>query len=112
MRRAKPSSVNEVALPWSEGLLSARIRIKADKTIAGVPELGLHCYGNSQPEAVFRLFTVLLKYYRQLKTYEHRLGEKGKKHLRLLSVWVEAIENKMKMPGTERKVVGISNHKH
>lgn len=98
MKRVKSFEVREVALPWSEGLLSARLWKAGSKTVVGVPELGLRCYGESEPEAVFRLFTTLLKYYRQLKLFRERLGERGLQHLELLSGWVEAIENRMKAP--------------
>jgi hypothetical protein len=108
MRQLKANRGSEVSLPWSDGLLSARISHRGGRTIAGVPELGLHCYGNSQTEAVFRLFTTLLKYYRQLKTFRGRLGVKGELHLQLLSSWVEAIENKMKLKVEEKKVVALS----
>jgi hypothetical protein len=73
-----------------------------------VPELGLHCYGATEPEAVFRLFTSLLKYYRQLRTYKTRLGEKGLEHLNLLRGWVESIEDRMKAPSIDNRVVAMS----
>jgi hypothetical protein len=107
MRQERATRVNEVALPWSDGLLSARISLRGERTVASVPELGLLCYGNSKTEAVFRLFTTLLKYYRQLKAFRGRLGEKGKTHLALLSIWVEGIENKMKFSSAEKAVVAI-----
>lgn len=105
MRQERATRLNEVALPWSDGLLSARISYKGERTIASVPELGLLCYGNSQTEAVFRLFTTLLKYYRQLKAHHGRLGSKGQMHLALLSIWVEGVENKMKLPSAEKATV-------
>lgn len=95
MTSRRPTKVTNVALPWSNGLLSARLWKSGRRTVVGVPELGLHCYGASQPEAVFRLFTTLLKYYRQLNSYPERLGDKGWQHLQLLREWVQAIENKM-----------------
>jgi len=101
MKQFKSGRVREVALPWSDGSLSARLWHSGRKTIAGVPELGLHCYGNSQTEAVFRLFTTLLKYYRQLKTFKNQLSDKGLAHFELLSGWVESIESKMKVPPTK-----------
>jgi hypothetical protein len=113
MKRVKTTCAREVALPWSDGTLSARLWRSGERTIAGVPELGLHCYGNSQAEAVFRLFTSLLKYYRQLKTFKTRLGRRGLEHLELLSKWIESIENKMTAPSSETKVLAIgSSRKH
>src|SRR5262249_4319208 len=101
--------LKEVALPWSDGTLSARLWKAGNKIVVGVPELGLHCYGRSQQEAVFRLFTSLLKYYRQLRMYENRLSARGLTHLALLRTWVESIEEKMKAPEVERRpVVSIS----
>jgi hypothetical protein len=107
MRQERATRLNEVALPWSDGLLSARISYKGERTIASVPELGLLCYGNSQTEAVFRLFTTLLKYYRQLKAFRGRLSSKAQMHLALLSIWVEGVENKMKLPSVEKTPVTI-----
>lgn len=75
--------------------MSARLWQTRGLTAAGVPELGLYCYGRSQSEAVFRLFTFLLKYYRQLKAFQSRLPVRGLEHLQLLKVWVAAIEEKM-----------------
>jgi hypothetical protein len=95
MASKKSTPIANVALPWSNGLLSARLWKSGNRTVVGVPELGLHCYGNSQSEAVFRLFTTLLKYYRQLRNYPERLGDTGRRHLQLLGKWVEGIEQKM-----------------
>ncbi len=107
MKREKPIKIREVALPWSDGSLSARLWQSGKRIVVGVPELGLHCYGSSQPEAVFRLFTSLLKYYRQLKAHQERLGEKGLEHLRLLRHWVESVEQRM----MAREVVSISSRR-
>src|ERR1700738_1702317 len=101
MKQIKRSEVHEVALPWSDGTLSARLWHAGERTVVGVPELGLHCYGNSQTEAVFRLFTSLLKYYRQLKLFRNRLPARGLEHLELLSGWVQSIEDRMKAPTLE-----------
>lgn len=95
MKRSKPELIRDVALPWSDGSLSARLWRSRDRYVVGVPELGLHCYGESESEAVFRLFSALLKYYRQLRSYKNRLGERGLEHLKLLSVWVEGVERRM-----------------
>ncbi len=102
MKRIKESPVHVVTLPWSDGLLSARLWKVGHRTVVGVPELGLHCYGASQAEAAFRLFTSLLKYYRQLKAFKKRLPERALQHLELLTVWVNSIENKMRMGSDER----------
>jgi hypothetical protein len=95
MNSLNDSQITIVDLPWSDGLLSARLWSVGARKVVGVPELGLHCYGATQTEAVFRLFTSLLKYYRQLKTNRANLPEKAVKHLELLTVWVNAIERKM-----------------
>ena len=75
--------------------MSARVWSSGDRIVAGVPELGLNCYGATQSEAVFRLFTSLLKYYRQLKESESDLTPKGRQDLRLLKSWVASVEKKM-----------------
>ncbi len=108
MKRSTIDEYREVALPWSDGTLSARLWQARGRFVVGVPELGLHCYGATEPEAVFRLFTSLLKYYRQLRTFKARLGEKGLSHLDLLRGWVESIENKMKAPSIDNRVVALS----
>lgn len=108
MSRSTIDEYREVALPWSDGTLSARLWKARGRVVVGVPELGLHCYGSSEPEAVFRLFTSLLKYYRQLRSYKSRLGEKGLAHLDLLRGWVESIENRMKAPSIDNRVVALS----
>ena len=98
MKQDKPSKARDVALPWSDGSLSARLWQSGSRTVVGVPELGLHCYGSSEPEAVFRLFTCLVKYYRQLKAHQHKLGNRGLAHLRLLKQWMCAVERRMMDP--------------
>ncbi len=104
---AKPglTLIQDVELPFSKGLLSAKMW-RSDKAlgkvVVGVPELGLHCYGDSQPEAGFRLFSALLKYYGQLKENKSKLSDKGIKHLELLTAWVQSIESRL----TERSEVG------
>src|SRR5271156_5019247 len=92
MKSNVSSEAKVVSLPWSNGNMSAKLWTVGKKTIACVPELGLHCYGASQSEALFRLFTVLLKYYRQLRTFKHRLGHRGLSHLELLSGWIAGME--------------------
>jgi hypothetical protein len=103
--------MREVDLPWSEGLLSARIWCVDSRTVVAVPELGLHCYGTSQAEALFRLFTMLLKYHRQLKAFEIRLGQRGLLHLALLSTWVQSIENKIKIRSLEPSIVNFRKNR-
>jgi hypothetical protein len=85
--------------------MSARIRCFGKKTVACVPELGLYCYGVSQSEALFRLFTVLLKYYRQLRTFKHRLGHRGLSHLELLSGWIAGMEDRMRLRTQEADLI-------
>lgn len=87
--------IRDVALPWSDGYLSAKLWQVGNRIVVGVPELGLHCYGASQSQAVFRLFTVLIKYYRQLKSHRSKLNARGSEHLQLLSIWIAAIERRM-----------------
>lgn len=108
MKRSTTDEYREVALPWSDGTLSARLWKARGRVVVGVPELGLHCYGSTEPEAVFRLFTSLLKYYRQLRAFKARLGDKGLEHLDLLKGWVESIEDRMKAPSIDNKVVALS----
>lgn len=107
MKRSKPRKIRAVALPWSDGTLSARIWQVGKRSVAGVPELGLHCYGDSEPEAVFRLFTSLLKYYRQLSAYKDRISERGLSHLNLLKVWVHSVENRMMISESSSMVIPI-----
>lgn len=111
MKQFSDCEVHEVSLPWSDGTLSARLWIVGDKTVVGVPELGLHCYGKSQTEAVFRLFTSLLKYYRQLKMHQSKLPSRGLDHLERLTGWVQSIEERMKAPKLEANVVSIGRKK-
>jgi hypothetical protein len=61
----------------------------------GVPELDILCTGKSQSEAVFRLFTTLLKYYQELKNSKEPLDDRQQEHMRLLSDWVVSVEEKM-----------------
>src|ERR1700679_1439334 len=95
MKRTIKSAAREVPLPFSDGLLSAKLWQAHDRFVVGVPELGLCCYGNSEAEASFRLFTTLIKYYRQLKAFNERLGEKGRKDLIVLAQWMQGIEDRL-----------------
>jgi len=101
---AKPK-ISTASLPWSNGAMSARIWHSGKKTIACVPELGLYCYGSGESEALFRLFTVLLKYYRQLRAFKHRLGHRGLSHLELLSGWIAGMEDCMRLRNEEISLV-------
>jgi hypothetical protein len=100
-----------VSLPWSNGTMSAKVWHRGGKTIACVPELGLHCYGKSESEASFRLFTVLLKYYRQLRVHRNRIGKRGQGHLELLSDWMTGIENRMRLRTVESDLVTTGSHR-
>ncbi len=106
MNQAESASIKQVDLPFSNGLMSARTwKATTDKYVAAVPELGLHCYGETESEACFRLFTSLLKYYRQLKAHQDRISEKGHTHLKLLCKWVDGIEQRMMTPRIARQNV-------
>ena len=107
--RTKKVELPVVPLPWSEGVLTARQWQVGEKTVVGVPELGLHCVGKSQSEAAFRLFTALLKYYRQLKNFKCRLSGKALIHLDLLSHWVNGIEKKMTLQDYQNETVSSSS---
>ena len=99
-----------VSLPWSNGNMSAKLWTVGEKTIACVPELGLHCYGANQSEVLFRLFTVLLKYYRQLNVHRGRLGRRGHVHLELLSDWMNGVEDRMRLRNVDRELVIAGRH--
>ena len=89
--------------------MSARVWRFGQRTIACVPELGLYCYGVSQTEVLFKLFTILLKYYRQLRAFKHRLGQRGLAHLELLTNWIAGMENRMQLRTKEINLV-IAGH--
>ena len=112
MKSMLSSHASVASLPWSNGAMSAKVWRNGKRTIACVPELGLHCYGMSQSEALFRLFTILLKYYRQLRLFRSRLGERGLWHLELLSNWIIGMEDRMKLRTREIKLVmaGVGKH--
>jgi len=92
---AKAKNVWNVALPWSDGAMSAKLWIKGKRVVVGVPELDILCTGKTQSEAVFRLFSNLLKYYQELKASPRPLDERQQEHMKLLKVWVESVERKM-----------------
>lgn len=98
MTAPKNTNLKEVALPFSNGLMSAKMWKAHGMYVVGVPELGIHCYGSSEQESAFRLFTSLLKYYRQLNSNQEKITEKGKSDLEFLKVWVKEIEKKMTAP--------------
>ena len=110
MKSKECTETKVVSLPWSNGNMSAKLWTVGEKTIACVPELGLHCYGASQSEVLFRLFTVLLKYYRQLKLHRSRLGERGRAHLDLLSDWINGVEDRMRLRNIDREPVIAGRH--
>ncbi len=94
MTETKTTDVWNVALPWSDGSLSAKLWKKGKRVVVGVPELDIMCTGNSQSEAVFRLFTTLLKYHKELKS-AGELDERQQEHMRLLKGWVRSVEQRM-----------------
>src|ERR1700722_19251450 len=107
MRSKKPIKTQEVALPFSNGELRAVTWKKGKRVVVGVPELGLHCYGTSEREVVFRLFTALLKYYRQLKSNKQKLNTKGVNDLQLLRQWVDGIEKRLTVGSEMAEVVSL-----
>ena len=104
--------ISTASLPWSNGAMSARVWRFGQRTIACVPELGLYCYGVNQSEALFRLFTVLLKYYRQLRMFKERLGHRGLSHLELLSGWIIGMEDCMRLRKREISLVMAGSNKN
>ena len=105
MKQTRAQNVWNVALPWSDGSLSAKLWQKGKRVMVGVPELDILCTGKSQSEAVFRLFTNLLKYYNQLKE-QSELSEREQQHFSLLKDWVEGVERRMMQRG-ERELSPI-----
>jgi hypothetical protein len=95
MTQEKATNVWDVALPWSDGSLSAKLWQKGKRVVVGVPELDILCTGKTQSEAVFRLFTNLLKYYQELKAMPAQLDERQAEHFRLLKEWVAGVERRM-----------------
>ena len=103
MTQEKATNVWNVALPWSDGSLSAKMWEKGKRVVVGVPELDILCTGKTQSEAVFRLFTNLLKYYQELKALETPLDERQAEHFRLLKDWVQVVERRM----THRELTAV-----
>lgn len=110
MTSPNDANIREVALPFSKGLIAAKLWKAHNKYVVGVPALGIHCYGNSEQEAAFRLFTTLLKYYRQLKQNKNKITDKGMQDLSILKRWVEEIERKMTAPD-RASVVSLSSRR-
>ncbi|MBY0357717.1 MAG: hypothetical protein K2W82_06925 [Candidatus Obscuribacterales bacterium] len=99
-------NVWNVALPWSDGSLSARLWQKGKGVMVSVPELDIACYGKSQSEAVLRLFSNLLKYHNELKAKKGPLNPRQESHFAVLKVWVKAVERKMCAPEPEIAYLG------
>ena len=95
MTEQKATTVFDVALPWSDGSLSAKLWQKGKRVVVGVPELDILCTGKTQSEAVFRLFSNLLKYHQQLKAMKKPLDERQTEHFRLLSEWMTGVQKRM-----------------
>lgn len=93
--KERATTVWNVDLPWSDGSMSAKLWVKGKRVIVGVPELDILCTGKSQSEAVFRLFTTLLKYYQELKSKGDARSEREQAHMDLLKDWVESVERRM-----------------
>lgn len=108
MTSTNDASIREVTLPFSNGLMAAKLWKAYGRFVVGVPALGLHCYGRSEQEAAFRLFTSLLKYYRHLKSNQDSITEKGLQDLAKLSEWVSEIERKMTAPERDPGSVLVS----
>lgn len=98
MTEAGATNTRNVALPWSEGCMSARISQKGKRFVVSVPELDLCCYGRSQSEAVLRLFSTLLKYHNELSKLTEPLSSRQQEHFELLKPWMRSIENRMTAP--------------
>jgi hypothetical protein len=103
MTEPKAEKVWNVELPWSDGSLSAKLWRKGKRVVVGVPELDILCTGKSQSEAVFRLFTMLLKYHQELKSAVHPLDDRQTEHMRLLKDWIRSVERRM----TQRELTAV-----
>jgi hypothetical protein len=103
MTESKATSIWNVELPWSDGSLSAKMWRKGKRVVVGVPELDILCTGKSQSEAVFRLFSMLLKYHQELKTASQPLDERQQQHMRLLKDWIKSVERRM----THRELTAV-----
>lgn len=98
MTAKKRKSIKEVPLPFSNGLLSAKLFEVNSRFVVTVAELGLSCWGKSESEASFRLFTTLIKYFRQLNAHQDKLNDKALAHLSILREWMNGIEEHMREP--------------
>jgi hypothetical protein len=103
MTQEKATNVWDVALPWSDGSLSAKLWQKGKRVVVGVPELDILCTGKTQSEAIFRLFSNLLKYYAELKALPKPLSDRQREHFELLKVWVAGVERRM----TQRELTAV-----
>ena len=103
MTETKATNVWNVALPWSDGSLSAKLWQKGKRVVVGVPELDILCTGKTQSEALFRLFSMLLKYHQELKASPRPLDERQEEHMRLLKDWMRGVERKM----TQRELTAV-----
>lgn len=109
-------AMREVPLPFSDGLLKAKLWQTRSaggsiRFVVGVPDLGLSCFGASDTEASFRLFTALIKYYRQLKLHREKLSEKGLRDLSVLTDWMQGIEARMASHPLEGRLVALNVRK-
>lgn len=111
MKRTNENEVKEIPLPFSNGLLSAKLWKANNRYVAGVPELGLTCFGESDTEASFRLFTTLVKYFRQLKANKSKLKARGLDHLAKLTRWMDGVEARMAPAASENNLVSLANRR-
>ena len=95
MTESQLENVWSVDLPWSAGCMSAKLWQKGKRTVVSVPELGISCYGRSQSEAIFRLFSTLLKYHNELSRSKVVLSDRQQSHFALLERWMKAVESRM-----------------
>lgn len=112
MTAKKRKSIKEVPLPFSNGLLSAKLFEANSRFVVSVSELGLSCWGKSESEASFRLFTALIKYYRQLKAHPDKLNDKALVHLSILREWMNGIEERMAAPQPRKLALVGKQHSH
>lgn len=105
MTAKKRKSIKEVPLPFSNGLLSAKLFEVNSRFVVTVTELGLSCWGKSESEASFRLFTTLIKYFRQLNAHQDKLNDKALLHLSILREWMNGIEEHMREPQPRKLVL-------
>lgn len=95
MTESEAKNTWSVALPWSDGCMSARIHQKGKRIVVSVPELDICCYGRSQSEAILRVFSTLLKYHNELSKAPEPLSDRQQEHFDLLRRWMRSVENRM-----------------